>query len=61
MIIRDVYVCVLVLCRAACGNTIYVQQHDIAFVKADTELCDTEKMDTSKAILDASLRTQGFP
>ena len=61
MIIRDVYVCMLVLCKAACGNTIYVQQHGIAFVKVATELHNTAKMVTSNVILDASLSTQDFP
>jgi hypothetical protein len=61
MEIRDVYVCMLVLCKAACGNTVYVQQHDIALVKVATGLCNTAKMVTSNAILDASLSTQDFP
>jgi hypothetical protein len=57
MIIRDVYVCMLVLCKAACGNNIYVQQPGIAFVKVATELYNTAKMVTTNVILDASLST----
>lgn len=44
MNIRDVYVCMLVLCKAACGNTTYAHQYGMAFVKVATEMCDTEKV-----------------
>jgi len=61
MNIRDVHVCMLVLCKAACGSTTYAHQYGLAFVKVATELCDTEKKFTSNAALDASLSTQDFP
>ena len=58
MIIRDVYVCMSVPCKATCGSTIYVRLYGIAFVKVHIELCNTEKMLTRNAILDASLNTK---
>jgi hypothetical protein len=40
---------------------ICVHQHGIAFVNVATELCNTEKMVTSNAVLDASLNILDFP